>query len=112
MALIIGTLVVYQQIQYARNRPTGYDTNRLMSTDMNGDLYRNFTAIKNELLEKGIAEQVSTSSSSATFVNSHSDIDQWPGKMAGETVEMGIFNVSDDCYFGLLKIPILSGKGF
>ncbi|MBS1663521.1 MAG: ABC transporter permease, partial [Bacteroidetes bacterium] len=29
IALIIATIIVYQQIQYARNRPRGYDPNRL-----------------------------------------------------------------------------------
>ena len=30
IALIISTVIIYQQIQYAKNRPTGYSLNRLM----------------------------------------------------------------------------------
>ena len=63
IALIISTVIIYQQIQYAKDRPTGYDLNRLMSTDMNDDLAKNYTAIKNELIQKGIAESVTTASS-------------------------------------------------
>lgn len=33
IALIIGTIVVYQQLEYARQRPMGLDTNRLIHTD-------------------------------------------------------------------------------
>ena len=33
--LIIGTLVVYQQVQYARNRPVGYERQGLISIDLN-----------------------------------------------------------------------------
>ena len=55
IALIISTLIVYKQIQYAKNRPSGYDLTRIMMTGMSEDLVRNYTALKNELLEKGIA---------------------------------------------------------
>src|SRR3978361_492578 len=34
IALIIGTVVVYNQIQYTRNRPIGYDRNGLMMIRM------------------------------------------------------------------------------
>ena len=99
VALIISTIIIYQQIQYAKDRPTGYDLNRLMMTDMNNDLKKNYTAIKNELLQKGIAESVTTASSPATDIYWHTDIDNWPGKNAGETVEMGAVVVSDADYF-------------
>jgi hypothetical protein len=70
------------QIQYAKDRPNGYDLNRLMMTDMNNDLKKNYTAIKNELLQKGIVESVTTASSPATDIYWHSDVDNWPGKNA------------------------------
>ena len=54
IALIISTVIIYQQVNYAKDRPTGYDLNRLMSTNMNDDLSKNYTAIKNELIQKGI----------------------------------------------------------
>src|SRR6185437_722640 len=38
IALIISTVIVYQQIQYVKNRPTGYSPDRLIMTDMNSDL--------------------------------------------------------------------------
>lgn len=111
IALIISTIVIYQQIQHARNRPAGYDINRLMMTNMNDDLNTHFTALKNELLQKGIVESITTATSPATDIYWHSDIDQWPGKNAGETVEMGMVVVSYD-YFKTLGIPIKDGRDF
>ena len=111
VGLIIGTLVVYQQIKYSKERPTGYDLNRLMMTNMSDDLNRNYNALKNELLANGIAESVTTASSPATTIYWHSDIERWPGKNAGETVEMGIINVNED-YFNTLKMKILQGRDF
>ena len=89
VALIISTIIIYQQINHAKDRPTGYDLNRLMMTDMNADLKRNYTAIKNELVDKGIAESVTTASSPATEIYWHTDVD-WPGKNPGETMKWAL----------------------
>jgi len=111
IALITSTVIIYQQIQYARNRPTGYDLNKLMETDLNDDLYKNYTAIKNELIAKGIVSTVTTATSPATNIWWHSDVDQWNGKNAGETVEMGTILVSED-YFKTVGMNISEGRDF
>src|SRR6478736_8096668 len=46
IALIISTIIIYQQIQYAKDRPSGYDINRVMKTFMNNDLQKNYTALR------------------------------------------------------------------
>ncbi len=111
VALIIGSLIIYQQIQYAKDRPAGMDMNRLMMTDMNGSLGQNFQVIKNELIQKGIAESVTAASSSATQMGNHRDVEQWPGKKPGETVDMGQINVSGD-YFKTLGMSMKEGRDF
>jgi putative ABC transport system permease protein len=111
IALIISTVVIYRQIQYAKNRPSGYDINRLMATNANDDLSKHFAAFKNELLQSGVVESISSASSTVTDVNTHNDIDQWPGKLAGETVEMGIINIADD-YFKTTGMKMLAGRDF
>jgi len=111
VALIISTIIIYQQIQHAKNRPSGYDLNRVITTDLNADLNNNFTALKNELLQKGIASAVSAATSPATDIYWHSDIDQWTGKNPNETVEMGIVITGND-YFKTLGMEIVQGTGF
>ncbi|MGY3053085.1 putative ABC transport system permease protein [Pedobacter sp. UYEF25] len=111
IALIISTVIIYQQVNYAKDRPLGYNLNRLMSTNMSDGLTKNYAALKNELLEKGIAESVTTASSPATDVNGHADVDYWPGKKAGETVEMGGVYVSDD-YFKTVGMTMKEGSNF
>jgi len=111
IALIICTYIIYQQVQYAKDRPSGYDKNRLMITDMNEDLGSNYGAIKNKLIEKGIAEAVTTASASITTSGNHRDVDNWPGKRPGESVDMGAITVSDD-YFKTLGMSIKEGRDF
>jgi putative ABC transport system permease protein len=111
IALIICTYIIYQQVQYAKDRPSGYDKNRLMITDMNQDLGKNYAAIKNELIEKGIAETVTTASNSVTTGGNHRDVDYWQGKRPGESVDMGVITISDD-YFKTLGMSMKEGRNF
>lgn len=81
LVLIIGTLVVYKQIKYAQNRPVGYNKNALMEIYMTTpDFAKNYNAIKTELENNGIIENISTSSNPTTNPwMSSSDYD-WEGK--------------------------------
>lgn len=111
VALIISTIVIYRQIQYAKNRPTGYNLSRLMTSNMTADLEHNYQALKNDLLASGVVQSVTTASGPATGVDSHGDLDSWAGKLPGETVEMGFIFVSSD-YFKTLGMKIESGRDF
>ena len=111
IALIISTFIIYRQIQYAKNRSAGFNMNRLMMTDMNEDLDRNYTAIKNELIQRRIAESVTSATSSATRTGGHRDVDDWPGKRPGETIDMGRIDVSEN-YFKTLGMTMKEGRDF
>ena len=110
VALIISTIIVYRQIQYAKNRPTGYTINRLMTTFLDADLDKNYTALRNELLQKRVVESMTRATSPSTEIYWHSDAD-WPGKNPGETVEMASIIVGED-YFNTLGIPLQYGRNF
>jgi putative ABC transport system permease protein len=112
VALIISTVIVYRQIQYARNRPTGYDASRLMMTDMSNDLVKNFPVLRNELIQSGVVEDAATSTSLVTEMQSHCSLENWPGKTAGdESVNIGSVWVSGT-YFKALGMQIMAGRGF
>jgi len=112
IALIVSTVIVYQQIQYVKNRPTGYSADRLMMTDMNNDLSNQFEALKNDLLSSGLVESVASSTSPATQVYSHFSLEKWPEKNAGdENVNIGAIWVSDD-YFKTLGMAFAEGHNF
>ena len=111
IGLIVSTFLIYQQVQFAKDRPTGYDKNRLLISDINEDLGSNYAVIKNELIEKGIADRVTTASASITSSGNHRDVENWPGKRPGESVDMGVVRVSDD-YFKTLGMQIKEGRDF
>jgi len=111
VALIISTIIVYQQIQYARQRPIGLAVDRLLMTDMDQDLRHNYAALRDDMLQGGLVESVTTATSPATDIYWHSDVNKWPGKRAGETIEMGTIITTED-YFKTLGISIKEGRVF
>ncbi len=111
IALIIGAIVVYRQIEHARNRPTGYDLNRLVVTNLNNELQQNYSILRDELLRQGLAESVTQASSPATEVWWHGGLNRWPGKLANEYVEMGFITVQKD-YFKTMGMTLQSGRDF
>jgi len=81
-----------------------------MITNMNDDLSRNYTAVRNELLQSGITKR-NYLIEPATDIYWHTDIADWPGKNAGETVEMGAMVITED-YFKTLGITMKEGRAF
>jgi len=78
--LIISTIIVQQQIQFAQNRKTGYDKNNLIYLYLEGDMAKNNSLIKNALISSGTAISTSRSFAPPTDVYSSGFSLTWPGK--------------------------------
>lgn len=78
--LIICTIIVKQQIDYARDRDTGYNKDNLVYHFMTGDIPKNYALIKNELLESGIAKSITKTNSPLTERWSNGWGQAWEGK--------------------------------
>ena len=109
IALISGTIVVYQQIQYGLSRPRGYDPNRLLFTEGWG---MPFAALKHEVLETGVVTGITQSMSPVTNAYSHDIIDGWPGRLANEAFSPVGNAVGDTDYFKTVGMSLLAGRNF
>ena len=58
IVLIISTIIVERQIKYALNRDAGYNQNNLIWVWAQGDVGKHFNAIKNEVLNSGVATSI------------------------------------------------------
>ena len=97
IALIIGTIVVFKQIQYARNRPVNYSREGLIAVPMNSpDLNGHYDAIRTDLLNTGAVENMAESSSPITNVYSNSIGYQWEGKDPNALPSFGTIAVTRD----------------
>ena len=112
VALIIGTLVVMQQIQHTKDRPVGYNKAGLiqipaMSTEFMGKA----DIMRNQFIASGAAIEMSTSSSPTTAVWSNQSGFDWEGKPEGFQEDLAWTEVSYE-YPQSLGMKFISGRGF
>ncbi|GAB3284772.1 ABC transporter permease [Larkinella harenae] len=97
VTLIIGTILVFQQIEHAKNRPIGYDRNGLITVPINTpELRGRYSALRGELLQTGAVVDMSTASSSATYLDYRSGGFEWPGKDPTFKDNFGVTAVTHD----------------
>lgn len=97
VALIIGTIVVFRQIQHARDRPVGYTRQGLVQFDMNTPEIRgHYDALRADLLATGVVAEMSQSSSPITSVYSNQIGFSWKGMDPNAKPLFGVIAVSHD----------------
>ena len=81
IALVIGTIIVFKQIQFAKNRPVNYKSEGLVTINMSTpDLYGHYDAIRSDLLATGVVDDMAESSSPTTGIWSNQIGFNWQGK--------------------------------
>ncbi len=97
ITLIIGTVIVFRQIQHAKNRPVGYDRQGLISIDMTTpDLHGKYALLRQELLKTGAVADMAQSSSPTTNVFSNQSGFDWKGKDPNFLPSFGVIAVTHD----------------
>jgi ABC-type antimicrobial peptide transport system permease subunit len=97
IALIIGTIIVFKQIQYAKNRPVNYRSEGLITINMSTpDLYGHYDAIRGDLLATGVVDNMAESSSPTTGVWSNRIGFNWEGKDPNTLPAFGMIAVTED----------------
>ncbi|WP_293925529.1 ABC transporter permease [Sphingobacterium sp. UBA6320] len=112
LILIIATLIVRSQIEYAGKRDIGYSPSQLIEIPMEGDMTKNYKVIKSELINKNIAHAVTRTGWSITRNASNSSGNfSWEGA----TPEQGkkiVFNIgkAESDFVKTLGLKVLEGR--
>jgi len=112
LTLIIGTVIVFRQIEFAKDRPVGYAREGLLTVDINTpDLYNHYDALRQELLQKGLVANVAASSMKVTNFDNNNEL-YWRGKRPDqESVFFRNVNVTRD--FGpTVGWQVVQGRDF
>jgi putative ABC transport system permease protein len=80
VALIIGTMIVYKQIQFAKNQPIGYSRNNLVAIPSSKEIRDHFAALQQELASTGLISGSAEASALPTGGTGSSSGFSWPGK--------------------------------
>jgi predicted permease len=111
IALISATILVFQQIQYVKNRDIGYDPDNLLMIPSTGAINENYVAIKDQLMQTGQVAAVTKTSSPITQIWSKSPAPDWPGKPPETAILFSNLHVHGD-YTSTMDIKILEGRDF
>jgi putative ABC transport system permease protein len=109
--LIICTIIIFQQIEHARNRDLGYNINNLLGMDVQGDMGKHFPAIKQDLLNTGVVEKVALSDHETIYGGNNSDHDSWEGKDPNSTHIISHRGVSPEL-LSTMGIHVVLGRDF
>ena len=110
--LIIGTIVVFRQIQYARNRPLGYDQNGLVQVQqLMPDLFNHHDAVSTDLINQGTILGLSTANAPMDAYWSTNGGFDWKGKDPNQSVDFPNTGVIYD-YGKTVGWQFLEGRDF
>jgi len=110
IVMIVGTMVVYKQIQFARNRPVGYQTDGIVSFNT-GELSAHFESFRTDLLATGKIMETAASETDVTNTFITNSGFNWRGKDPSLQEEFTTVGVTHE--FGkTIGWTIMEGRDF
>ncbi|MDR3693669.1 ABC transporter permease [Mucilaginibacter sp.] len=109
--LIIGTVIIYQQIQHVKNRSIGYNKNNLVYLQLQGKQADGFTSVYNDLMRSGIIANAALSDNKVLEIGSNNDNYTWDGKDASKNPLISWQNVSSQ-FISTMGFKLAAGHNF
>jgi ABC-type antimicrobial peptide transport system permease subunit len=97
IALIISTIIVFRQIQYAKDRPVGYSSAGLVTVkSLTPGIYAHFDAFRDALLKTGTVSNVAWSTTPVTESNNAQSNFDWTGRDKNGTQNFATVGISKE----------------
>jgi putative ABC transport system permease protein len=110
--LMIGTIIINQQIQFGKNRPIGFNNKGLISVNWSDDIAKSFEVIRQELLSTGAVISVTQSNSPPSEIYSNNNGWEWKNSQPVEkSVVFSTIATTYD-YTKTLGIKLIDGRDF
>ncbi|MEO7309007.1 MAG: ABC transporter permease [Chitinophagaceae bacterium] len=111
VVFIICTIIVYGQVQHIKNRELGFNKDNLVEVDLQRNGSKNFTAIKQDLLQSGFVENAAMSDHTTIYGGDTDDRFKWQGKPEGKEVSIAFRHVSPE-FITVSGIKLAAGRDF
>jgi len=112
VALIIGTIVVMNQIQFSKDRPVGYDREGLIQIPvMSSEFIGKHEVMRTQFVASGGATSMTTLSGPTTEVWSNRSGYTWDGKPVGFQEDLAHTTVNYD-FVETLGLKLIEGRDF
>jgi putative ABC transport system permease protein len=111
ITLLVGTTIVYNQLQYIKNKNIGFDKENLIYAPMTGALWTKYQALRTSLEENPMTSDFAIVSDLPTLISNATIGVEWPGK--DPDAQPLFTNVAvDENAIDLLKLTLLAGRNF
>jgi putative ABC transport system permease protein len=111
--LIICTAVIYQQLNYVKNKPIGYNQNNLIQIAVEGKMRDKgkLELLKSQLIKSGATTDVTFFSSDVTEGGNNTTDVQWEGKGPNEVISFNHRGIGYD-FIETMGTNMISGREF
>ena len=109
--LLIGTAVVYKQLNYMKNKRLGWDKEHIITVPLRADTRDSYEVLKSELLKDSLILGITGTREMPTYIGSNSSNADWEGKDPDFSMLIGQNTVDFD-FVDTLKIEIVEGRSF
>ena len=113
IVLIVGTLVVYNQLNYMRDQPLGFEKNQMVTLDFGNDenVINSYESIKNEFkaLPNVLAVTMSHGLPGVGSANAHSVLESRQGVM--QPLNLNMYDVDYD-FIPVYGLKVIAGRTF
>jgi predicted permease len=111
IVLIIGTVIIYQQIQHVKNRELGLAKSDLIYINLQGKQGDQFAGIYHDLKQTGVVENAALSDDPALQDGSNTDNYSWDGKDPSKNPLISWENVSPQ-FISTMGMKLAAGRDF
>jgi putative ABC transport system permease protein len=109
--LIIGTVVIYRQMNYVRTKNLGYNRENLIYVPIEGDLVKNYGLFKQQAGKETGILSISKMRNSPTIIEHHTGSIEWPGKDPNLSISFTDGVVGYD-FVKTMKLNLKEGRDF
>ncbi len=109
--LLVGTAVVYKQLNFIKDKDLGFDKSNLVYMEMKGEMWNKRDALKSALQQNPLTTDYSIISDLPTSLITGTVDVQWEGKNPKSQVVIPSIDV-DENFLSTFKIKLLAGRSF
>jgi ABC-type antimicrobial peptide transport system permease subunit len=108
--LIIGTGVVYKQLEFIKHKDIGYQKEHILNVSLRGECKKYYDVLKNELISHENIRGISGTMDDMPYFGWKSIVD-WEGKDPNQKI-YAAFNFIDYDFIKTFKISLIEGRDF
>ncbi|MDB5134585.1 MAG: MacB-like core protein [Mucilaginibacter sp.] len=111
IVLLVGTVVIYNQLKFIRDRNPGFEKANLLYMPMTGDIWSKQQALKNELKQNTLTSDFAVITDLPTNLGGWTVSVNWDGKDTHSQMSIPVMAVNED-FTHTFRVKLAAGRSF